>query len=72
MKLQYPKEWFERSAKIEGDAEVGAGVPPTSADVRMPSREIDEVQLKTLWRKGKEAWAGISSPTEWVEDLRGD
>ncbi len=34
--------------------------------------EIDEEMLKTLWRKGKEAWAGISSPTEWVEDSRAD
>jgi len=70
MKLQYPKAWFERSAAMEGDAEVGAGAPATSADVHMPSREIDEEQLKTLWRKGKEAWAGIGSPTEWVENLR--
>jgi len=27
MKLEYPKEWFERSAEIEGPAEVGAGCP---------------------------------------------
>lgn len=39
-------------------------------DVVKPSREVDEDKLKTLWRKGKEAWAGISSPTEWVEQLR--
>jgi hypothetical protein len=35
-----------------------------------PLREVDEDKLKALWRKGKEAWAGISSPTEWVEQLR--
>jgi hypothetical protein len=35
-----------------------------------PLREVDEDKLKTLWRKGKEAWAGIGSPTEWVEQLR--
>ena len=28
MKLEYPKEWFQRSAEIEGESEVGAGVPP--------------------------------------------
>lgn len=39
-------------------------------DVVKPSREVGEDKLKTLWRKGKEAWAGISSPTEWVEQLR--
>jgi hypothetical protein len=35
-----------------------------------PLREGDENKLKALWRKGKEAWAGISNPTEWVEQLR--
>ena len=39
-------------------------------DVVKPLREVDEDKLKSLWRKGKEAWAGISSPTEWVEQLR--
>jgi len=39
-------------------------------DVVKPLREVDEDKLKTLWRKGKQAWAGISSPTEWVEQLR--
>jgi hypothetical protein len=27
MKIHYPKEWFERSAEIEGSAEIGAGCP---------------------------------------------
>ena len=35
-----------------------------------PLREVDEDKLKTLWKKGKKAWAGVSSPTEWVEHLR--
>lgn len=39
-------------------------------DVVKPLREVDEDKLKTLWQKGKKAWAGISSPTEWVEQLR--
>jgi hypothetical protein len=39
-------------------------------DVVKPLREMDEDKIMTLWRKGKDAWAGISSPTEWVEQLR--
>jgi hypothetical protein len=39
-------------------------------DVVKPLQEVDEDKLKALWRKGKEAWAGINSPTEWVEQLR--
>ena len=33
MKLEYPKEWFARSAEIEGVTEVGGGLPPTRHDV---------------------------------------
>ena len=40
-------------------------------DVVRPSMEVDEDKLRSLWRKGREAWAGITRPTEWVEDLRG-
>ncbi len=32
MKLNYPKDWFLKSAEIEGDAEIGAGVPPWAAE----------------------------------------
>lgn len=39
-------------------------------DVVKPLKEVDEDKLKSLWRRGKEAWAGISNPTEWVEQLR--
>lgn len=39
-------------------------------DVVRPSKEIDEDKLKSLWRKGRAAWAEITSPTEWVERLR--
>ena len=39
-------------------------------DVVKPLREVDEDKLKSLWRKGREAWAGINSPTEWVEQMR--
>lgn len=39
-------------------------------EVVRPLKEIDEDGLKSLWRKGREAWAEIASPTEWVERLR--
>ena len=39
-------------------------------DVVRPLKEIDEDKLKALWRKGRKAWAEITSPTEWVEHLR--
>jgi hypothetical protein len=39
-------------------------------DVVRPLKEIDEDKLKTLWKKGRNAWAEITSPTEWVERLR--
>jgi hypothetical protein len=39
-------------------------------DVVRPLKEIDEDRLQTLWRKGRNAWAEITSPTEWVERLR--
>jgi hypothetical protein len=30
MKLNHPKSWYERSADLEGNSEVGAGIPPGS------------------------------------------
>ncbi len=39
-------------------------------DVVRPLKEIDEDKLKSLWRKGRKAWAEITNPTEWVERLR--
>jgi HTH-type transcriptional regulator, competence development regulator len=58
MKLQYPKEWFERSAFIEGDAEVGAGFPPTPATTEPHAQDITTLdtriafgQFVALWRR---------------------
>lgn len=39
-------------------------------DVVRPAKEIDEDKLQALWKKGRNAWAQITSPTEWVESLR--
>lgn len=60
MKLQYPKEWFERSAQIEGDAEVGAGVFPTPKTTEPHSQDITALdtrialgQFVALWRRNQ-------------------
>lgn len=59
MKLQYPKAWFERSALIEGDAEVGAGIPPAAPastephalDITALDTRIAFGQFVSLWRR---------------------
>ena len=59
MKLQYPKAWFESSALIEGDAEVGAGLPPVAtASTEPPAQDITALdariafgQFVSLWRR---------------------
>jgi HTH-type transcriptional regulator, competence development regulator len=61
MKLEYPKEWFERSALIEGDAEVGAGVPPTPKTTEPHTQDnttaldtrIALGQFVALWRRNQ-------------------
>ena len=57
MKLQYPKEWFERSADIEGDAEVGAGFLPTTEphtqDITTLDTRIALGQFVALWRRNR-------------------
>ena len=61
MKLECPKEWFERSALIEGDAEVGAGVPPTphttephtQHNITALDTRIALGQFVVLWRRNQ-------------------
>lgn len=57
---EYPKEWFARRAEIEGDAEVGAGIPPTHRSTYTqpaPPEAIDTRialgQFVELWRRNK-------------------
>jgi len=57
---EYPKEWFARRADIEGDAEVGAGIPPThrSTYTRPPPPDAIDTrialgQFVELWRRNK-------------------
>lgn len=57
MKLEYPKEWFERSAEIEGDAEVGAGLPPNYRTTEEKTEVLDTRialgQFVELWRRNQ-------------------
>ncbi len=34
--------------------------------------EVDEQALESLWRKGREAWKGVTSAAGWVEAMRGN
>jgi transcriptional regulator with XRE-family HTH domain len=38
MKLDYPKEWYARSAELEGDSEVGAGGGPPWVKLKLGRR----------------------------------
>ena len=58
MKLEYPKEWFLRSADIEGAAEIGAGIPHWDTDastcgVNHPASRIAFGRFVELWRRNK-------------------
>lgn len=58
MKLEYPKEWFLRSADIEGEAEIGAGSPPLSTNSSTvgsnhPASRIAFGRFVELWRRNK-------------------
>ncbi len=48
MKLNYPKEWFERSAEIEGNAEIGAGCPAVPC-----SLSFDPSDPEVMWILGR-------------------
>jgi len=34
--------------------------------------EVDEEALASLWKKGRKAWHGVKSASDWVEQLRGN
>lgn len=60
MKLDYPKEWFLRSAEIEGDSEIGAGTPPWNREPEAQSHQpcgtgprIAFSQFVALWRRNQ-------------------
>ena len=76
MKLQYPKAWFERSAEIEGDAEVGAGIPPVASastephaqDITALDTRIAFGQFVSLWRRNH-GWNAERLATEAGIDI---
>ena len=59
MKLQFQKDWFAKSAEIEGVSEVGAGLPPNWHALEPLAREAISVldtriafgQFVELWRR---------------------
>ncbi len=61
MKLDYPKEWFERHIERDGDVEVGAGLPPAHhTATESPGPEIKPLdtriafgQFVRLWRRNQ-------------------
>lgn len=61
MNIDYPKEWFANSARIEGDSEIGAGIPPTHrptqttspAAIKQLDTRIAFGQFVELWRRNK-------------------
>jgi hypothetical protein len=36
------------------------------------SADVDEEGLAALWKKGRKAWHDVKSPSEWVDQLRGN
>lgn len=60
MKLDRPKDWYERRIALEGDVEVGAGAPPrysaqaaASANIRLIDTRIAFGTFVGLWRRNK-------------------
>ena len=58
MKLEYPKEWFLQSADIEGEDEIGAGIPLWNTDSATccgnhPASRIAFGRFVELWRRNK-------------------
>lgn len=39
-------------------------------EIYQPKEQVDEAELKKLWRKGSKAWSDVENPNQWVEGLR--
>lgn len=65
MKLNFPEEWFRKSAKSERDSEIGAGtiIPDLRRAVRRlkMSKAMDSMRTHNLLLSDSEAiaWSGI-------------
>jgi len=49
MKLSHPKSWYQKNSEIEGDSEIGAGIPPWS---RKEARKSAQVPSAAIWGTG--------------------
>ena len=58
MKLERSKDWYERRIDLEGDAEVGAGIPPAPQKQVLEEPRLLETRIAfgtfvELWRRNK-------------------
>lgn len=65
MKLERSKEWYERRIALEGDAEVGAGVPPgyqtrvaVGANIKPLDTRLAFGTFVELWRRNR-GWDAV-------------
>ena len=56
MQLKLSKCWYEQRIKIEGDSEVGAGIPPWAG-----GRVLAPTRLRSATRRGA-SHGGIETP----------
>lgn len=56
MKLERPKEWYERRIALEGDVEVGAGVPATGQMQAASEMKIKPVDTRIAFGAFVELW----------------
>lgn len=70
MKLNYPKEWYERRIALEGDVEIGAGTPPNyrekaeeNANVKPLETRIALGTFVELWRRNQ-GWDAVKLAKE--------
>ena len=70
MKLDRPKDWYERGIALEGDLEIGAGVPPeyqAQAVAEVAAKRVDtRIAFGTfveLWRRSR-GWDAVKLAEE--------
>jgi hypothetical protein len=50
MKLEHPKSWYQKNSEIEGDSEIGAGIPPWTRAETRKSQQVSTVPTVTVAR----------------------
>ena len=70
MKLERSKEWYARRIALEGDAEVGAGVPPgyparvaVGANIKLLDTRLAFGTFVELWRRNR-GWDAVKLAEE--------